>query len=78
MDFPKPLQFSYDAIRDVLTIEGVQYSGGLFREFGLGPLNRPLKIIKREDGLVTVQIFNGDGGFPVAVADQEPPKNETK
>jgi hypothetical protein len=29
-----PLQWAYDARHDVITIEGVQYSGGLFREWG--------------------------------------------
>lgn len=28
----QPLQFSYDLYRDVITIEGVEYSGDLFRE----------------------------------------------
>lgn len=49
----------YDNWADVLTVEGIHYSGSIFRNFASGPLNKPFKIIKREDGVLTcVEIEN--------------------
>jgi hypothetical protein len=54
MNDTTPLSFSYDIERDVLTIEGLQYSGDLFREFSVGlQLNTPFEIVKR-DNVITI------------------------
>ena len=54
---PEPLRIEYDFIGDVLTIEGVRYSGDLFRSFGLTPTREGFlyTIINRQDGVVTIQ-----------------------
>ncbi len=51
------LRFSYDNQRDELIIEGVRYSGDLFRGLGFGPTpaGRWLRIVKIDDGVVTIQ-----------------------
>lgn len=51
------LSFSYDEERDVLTVEGIQYSGALFRALGVQGLTKGsvLQILGREDGLLTVK-----------------------
>ena len=51
------LDFEYDELRDIMTIEGMKYSGELFKAFAEGglPVGEHLKIIKREDGVVTFQ-----------------------
>jgi hypothetical protein len=36
----KPLEISYDAQRDLLTVDGVVYSGEIFRSFALGNMDR--------------------------------------
>ena len=53
---PKPLNFSYGSDSDILTIEGMRYSGDLFRAFAHGGLrlNTPFEIIKRKDGVVMI------------------------
>lgn len=51
------LTFSYDEAQDILTIEGIRYSGNFFRELsseGL-PLGMSFKIVERGDGVVVVQ-----------------------
>lgn len=43
-----PLDFSYDESRDQMTIEGVRYSGALFRDLGAGlPIGRWFRIVHR-------------------------------
>ena len=55
------LQFSYDEARDVLTIEGIRYSGELFRGIGLEtPVGAWIQIVKREDGVVTLRMRTAD------------------
>lgn len=56
------LNFSYDEVQDVITIEDIKYAGELFRQFGrVFPLHAPLKVISRDDGvLVVAQIEPGD------------------
>jgi hypothetical protein len=46
------LNFSYDTERDVLTIEGQQYSGELFRAWAEGglPTDQLFRFIRKEDG----------------------------
>lgn len=47
----------YDFITDVWTIEGVKYSGNLMRHFGYGK-DELFKIIKRENGVITIEKIN--------------------
>jgi hypothetical protein len=60
----KPLAFNYDATRDEMTIEGMKYSGQLFRAFagtddGVGlSLYTPFIIKRREDGIIEVALLN--------------------
>lgn len=56
------LDVSYDPWQDVLTVEGVRYSGTLFREFAsLLPIGQPFKIDeRREDGLLVVTRLTGE------------------
>ena len=53
----KPLAFSYDREHDVLTIEGMRYTGTLFRVFAEGGLaiGKALQIIHRQDGILTIK-----------------------
>jgi hypothetical protein len=61
------LNFEYDPDRDVLTIEGIKYSGHLFRGFGLEtPVGQPVEIVRREDGNVVLRAVNL--GVPTDVA----------
>ena len=48
------LEFSYDAVSDVLTVEGVKYSGGLFRAAAIARPYTWLKFEEGEDGSRTV------------------------
>lgn len=49
-------QLDYDPASDVLTIEGVRYSGVLFRGLGMiRPSDRPFQIVAREDGVITLR-----------------------
>lgn len=51
----QPLQFAYDGIEDVLTVEGIQYSGEMFRQLGGAfPIGVPLTIVARKDGVLAV------------------------
>jgi len=59
----KPLNLKYDEDRDIIEIEGVRYSGDMFRYLGFGPLNQPLKIEQRSDGvLVLVELDSAAQG----------------
>ena len=53
----EPLRYSYDSSNDVLRVEGIDYSGSLFRTLGLGPtpVGRWIRITSKKDGVVTVQ-----------------------
>jgi hypothetical protein len=47
----QPITQEYDASTDILTIEGVKYSGELFRQFAKEmPIGAPFRIVKRENG----------------------------
>lgn len=53
----KPLSIAYDDATDVLTIDGMRYSGELFRMFasnGLA-LNEWMAITSRDDGVITLR-----------------------
>jgi len=43
------LNYTYDAERDVLTVEGIHYAGDMFREFGIRETHpsRLLRIVNR-------------------------------
>lgn len=49
------LAVSFDPDTDCLTVEGVKYSGDLFRGLALWPVDQRLRIVKREDGVVTLE-----------------------
>jgi hypothetical protein len=55
---PPPLDISYEWQADILMIDGVRYSGDLFRLLGFGPTGRPLLVTRKEDGLVTFLTFD--------------------
>ena len=53
----KPLQFEYDDARDWMKIEGITYSGDLFR-YGLETQpDTLLQIVKNENGIVVVHQY---------------------
>lgn len=52
------LQYAYDRANDLLTVEGVTYAGEVFRQLGaLAPLDTPLKIMSRGDGVITLVLM---------------------
>lgn len=52
-----PLKIAYDERNDILEVEGIKYSGHVFRYFGLGTVPGSwIRIIKREDGVAVVEI----------------------
>lgn len=55
---PPLLNISYDTWTDILMIDGVRYSGDLFRNFGIGPTGKPLLVTRKEDGVVTLFTFD--------------------
>jgi hypothetical protein len=58
----KPLEgnVTINNAEDTLTIFGIRYTGDIFRELAFAPVDadppRYLRIIKREDGFVTLQV----------------------
>ncbi len=51
-----PLSESIVIDDDIVTIYGIKYAGGLFRLLGgLLPINKLIRIIKREDGVITLE-----------------------
>lgn len=56
------LDVAYDTDHDVLTIEGINYSGEFFRQLGVHGLavGRTVRILSRDDGLVTLQTVEED------------------
>lgn len=65
------LQFHYDRHRDVMTIEGIKYSGAMFRHFGFGALHKPFWMLKREDGTITISTL-GTTARPDEISDEIP------
>lgn len=52
----EPLSFEYDENNDFFTIEGIKYSGCLFRQLGgIMPVDTTFKLVKREDGMLTIE-----------------------
>ena len=57
------LNFSYDANNDLITIEGVTYTGDLFRLWARDlPLFQWHRIIRRENGVVTIETTKDEPG----------------
>lgn len=52
---PTQLVHRYSQANDVLEVEGVRYAGELFRGLGVLPLNTFVKLVAREDGVLTLQ-----------------------
>ena len=54
---PYKLNYKYDDLKDILTIEGIKYSGEFFRALAVGGLavGKHLKIIERKDSTFTIQ-----------------------
>lgn len=48
------LNFEYDEMTDVIIIEGVKYSGQLFRELGILPTGFAFEILERHDGIIVL------------------------
>ena len=79
----KSLQFSYDEAEDVLTIEGIRYSGGVFRHLGFDPVGSYFQLLCRNTvltlrgplKLTTTTIKSGASGKsrrPHAIAVEAP------
>jgi hypothetical protein len=52
----KALDYNYDALKDVITIEGINYSGEIFRLWAKElPLGVWFKIIRRDNGKITIE-----------------------
>lgn len=49
------LRIVVDDQRDEITIEGVRYSQALFRCVGIAPVGTALRIVRRQDGVLTVE-----------------------
>ncbi len=49
-----PPGVTYDAGTDILTVDGVRFSLGAFRDMASPLFNRWMKIIGRKDGVVTI------------------------
>lgn len=56
----KELKFSYDAVEDILTIEGTRYSGEVFREWSMiSPITadgKCLRVIDKNNGVITILV----------------------
>lgn len=48
------IRIAYDEEGDVVTIEGVSYSGDFFRQFGRAPMGTILRVAQRLDGAISV------------------------
>ena len=46
------LNFTYNEAEDVLTVEGVNYSGELFRQLGFGPVESYYQLVDRHNGVL--------------------------
>lgn len=50
------LEIKYDKQEDTLTIEGIKYSGEVFRNLGFWmPVGMKFMLVKRDNGVVTIQ-----------------------
>ena len=65
------LDFSYDAEHDILTVEGLQYTGELFRSWsahGL-PLFAIFRLINRENTCITLERLDRPEAWSTPVVD---------
>lgn len=49
-----PISFAHDFDRDIVTVEGIRYSGIFFRELSIAPIGSLLEIHGRDDGVLTI------------------------
>ena len=61
-------EIKIDTESRVLTIYGIRYTFELFQHLGAGPLGHWMRIIRREDGVVTIELGPGPAE---AAADHE-------
>jgi hypothetical protein len=67
----KPLQFSYDQAKDVITIEGIKYAGDLFRGLGFGLQHGQLfRVVSRDAGVLTLQSPPSNAPLPALLTPQ--------
>ncbi len=61
------LRIEYDRATDVLTVEGISYSGGLFRTFAEMGINTGqwIKAYRTEDGIITLRTIKAVEGQSV-------------
>jgi hypothetical protein len=57
---PVLLVGEFNPWNDTISIEGVKYAGALFRDGFSGMIGQTIKIIKRENGVVTVTTIDSD------------------
>jgi hypothetical protein len=50
-----PLNFKYDAISDVMTIEGNRFSGDFFRYFNMTSPQAVFRIVEIANGNITIE-----------------------
>ena len=53
----KPLKVKQNPAKREIEIEGIRYSYEIFEKFAWGPLGEPFIIIKREDGVVSIETW---------------------
>lgn len=52
----KPLAFSYDEMSDVMTIEGMKFSGDFFRLMAAQVIiDAPIRVLSNADGVVVIK-----------------------
>ena len=61
------LNFDYDELTDILTIEGVRYSGQIFRSFGVFPRGELFMFLDRRDGVVEVRRVRSEQDLIISV-----------
>lgn len=50
------LKFTYNKVADIFTIEGINYSGDLFRGLSVLPVNTKFRIVERRpDGVLVIE-----------------------
>ncbi len=51
-----PLAFSYDELKDEMTIEGMKYTGDFFRLMSAQVIiNQPIRVLSNSDGAVMIR-----------------------
>lgn len=55
LDQAVPLEVSYDRESDILTVNGMRYSGAVFRAYALCPVGTAVQFIERADGCITLR-----------------------